>query len=397
LHDRLKTITADVDQRVPQNQALTIDAGTGEFHLAALKALAKPDAVTTLKPLRESRLPRIDVVALLIEIDNRTNFLRHFLHRDGDPSVSPVVRRRHVLAAVLARGCNLGGQRMALASGLNVHEISFVADGYLPEETLKAASVDLMNVASRIPISRIDGHGATCSADGMRFYVPRHMLAADSSHMLQGRGVPLYAHTADTFVRMHQPPIPCRLREAAFSLDGLMEHDTELDPRVCDTDTHGSTEVVMATAALLGDELAPRIKDVKDQTLYKMDRQQHDPHVDLILTGTVKPHLIRQAWDETIRVIASSEERMVSPSLVLHRLGSYARRNSVYQELAEIGRVHKTVHMLKRLDDEDDRRRMGRELKKGEASHDLSRFRCFGPEGALRGREFGDQLHTLSG
>ena len=51
-----------------------------------------------------------------------------------------------------------------------------------------------------------------------------------------------------------------RLREAAFSLDGLMQHDTELDPKVCYTDTHGYTEVVMATAALLGYELAPRIR-----------------------------------------------------------------------------------------------------------------------------------------
>jgi hypothetical protein len=39
---------------------------------------------------------------------------------------------------------------------------------------------------------------------------------------------------------------------------------------------------------------------------------------------------------------------------------------------------------------------MGRELNKGEASHDLSRFLCFGKEDALRGREFGDQLHTFS-
>jgi hypothetical protein len=32
--------------------------------------------------------------------------------------------------------------------------------------------------------------------------------------------------------------------------------------------------VVVAVAALLGYELAPRIKDIKDQTLYKIDRQQ---------------------------------------------------------------------------------------------------------------------------
>jgi TnpA family transposase len=102
----------------------------------------------------------------------------------------------------------------------------------------------------------------------VRFYVPVNLLAADYSHVLQGRGVTLYAHTADNCLRLHQQPIPCRLREAAFVLDGLLEHDTELDPRTCYTDTHGYTEVVMATAALLGFELAPRIWDIHDQTLY---------------------------------------------------------------------------------------------------------------------------------
>jgi TnpA family transposase len=74
-----------------------------------------------------------------------------------------------------------------------------------------------------MPISRDYGRGATCSADGMRFYVPTHILAADYSHVLEGRDVTLYAHTSDNFLRMHQQPIPCRLREAAYSLDGLME------------------------------------------------------------------------------------------------------------------------------------------------------------------------------
>ncbi|MBI1748607.1 MAG: Tn3 family transposase [Acidobacteria bacterium] len=396
LNDHLKGVTEEVDQRAPQNQALTIDGKKGEFHLTALKAADKPDAVKILKRLIESRLPKIDLVDILIDIDHQTNFLRHFLQGGGDPGLSPAGRRRNVLAVLLAIGCNIGCQRMALASRLNFHEISFVADWYLTEDALKAASIDIINFAFRLPISHVYGRGATCSADGMRFYVPIHILAADYSHVLQGRGVTLYAHTADNFLRMHQQPIPCRLREAAFSLDGLMEHDTELDPRVCYTDTHGYTEVVMATAALLGYELAPRIKDIKDQTLYKIDRQQRYPNLDPILNGTVKPNLIRAAWDETVRVIASLENRIVSPSLVLNRLGSYARQNSVYQCLAEIGRVHKTVHILKTLDDEEYRRRMGRELNKGEASHDLSRFLCFGKEGVLRGREFGDQVHTFS-
>lgn len=396
LSEDFTQVAAAIDRRVPYNQALRINAAKRQFQLAALKGLERPDAVKQAKALIQSRLSRIDLVDLLIEMDHQTNMLRHFLRHPDASRLPPAIRRRNVLAALIAIGCNIGPQRMAVASGLNLHNISFVADWYLTEEALKAASVDLVNFATRLPMSRVYGQGNTCSADGMRFYVPVNILAADYSHVLHGRGVTLFAHTSDTGLRLHQQPIPCRLREAAFSLDGLLEHDTELNPTVCYTDTHGYTEVIMAAGDLLGFVLAPRIKDIKDQTLYKMDREQSFPNLDPILTGTIKPHLVRQAWDETVRVVASIQDRIVSASLILHRLGSYARQNSVHQALAEIGRVHKTIHILKTLDDEEYRRRMGRELNKGEASHALSRFLCFGKEGHLRGREFGDQLHTFS-
>ncbi len=45
---------------------------------------------------------------------------------------------------------------------------------------------------------------------------------------------------------------------------------------------------------------------------------------------------------------------------------------------------------------EEYRRQQSRELNKGEASHDLSRFLFFGKEGALRGRGFDDQFRSFS-
>jgi len=84
-----------------------------------------------------------------------------------------------------------------------------------------------------------------------------------------------------------------------------MEHDTELAPQVCYTDIHGYSEVVMATAAPLGFDLSPRIRDAKDQALYKMNRTKKYPLLDLLLTGTIRSECIRQSWDELARVIAS--------------------------------------------------------------------------------------------
>lgn len=394
----LDEVTQRVEKRVTCNGALTIDAEKGTFRLTAFKGEQPPASVKELKNLLEIRIPRIDLVDLLIDMDNETDFLRHFLHVGGELSrLSPAHLRRNVLAALIATGCNIGPQRMAVASpGIGVWEINQIADFYFTEEALKAASIDLVNHATRLPLARVWGQGDACSSDGMRFYVPVNVLAADYSGVLKEHGVTMLAHTANNYLQMHQKPIPCRLRESTFSLDGLMEHETELDPQVCYTDTHGYTEVVMATASLLGFDLAPRIRDVKDQTLYKMDRTKKYAHLDPLLTGTIRPERIRQSWDEAVRVIASIKARNVSPSLILHRLGSYARRNSIHQALCEIGRVYKTAFILTYLDDEPLRRRMGRELNKGEGSHELSRFLCFGKEGALRGRDFEDQVHTFS-
>ncbi len=154
LNEHLSAVTARVDKRVTSNQALTIDADKGEFHLAALKGRDTPDEVKGLKKLIESRLPRIDLVDILIDLDNETNFLRHFLHHHGpETKLSPAAQRRNVLAALIAVGCNIGPLRMSAASpGISFREISHVADWYFTEEILKAASIDLVNYASRLPL-----------------------------------------------------------------------------------------------------------------------------------------------------------------------------------------------------------------------------------------------------
>jgi hypothetical protein len=109
LRAQLAAVTAEVDHRVPGNSALSIDAQKGEFHLAALKGADKPDEVKTLKELIESRLPRTELVDVLIDMDHRTDFLRHFLHYGAGESRLPAAeRRRNSLAALIAIGCNIG-------------------------------------------------------------------------------------------------------------------------------------------------------------------------------------------------------------------------------------------------------------------------------------------------
>jgi TnpA family transposase len=396
LDTRLHAVTQEVNVGVPKNDALTLNREKGTWRLAPTRAHPAQLSAKAAKALIENAMPARELLDIVIDLDARLDVLGHFLHSGEGSKLPRNVRRRNVLAALMAVGCNIGPTRMTAASGLSAREISLAADWFLTEDALRAASVDLVNFASGLPMAAVYGRGDTCSADGMRFYVPVNILAADYSHLLGARGVNMYAHTTDTSLRLYQQPIPVRLREATFVLDGLLEHGTELDPRRVVTDSHGFSEVVMASAALLDKELAPRIARAHEQTLYKLDRGKVYAHLDPILKGTLKPHVVREAWDDVVRVMASIKTGTATASLILHRLGSYARQNRIHQALAEIGRAEKTMHILRTVDSEAYRRAQTRELNKGEAANDLSRFLFFGQEGALRGREFGDQAQSFS-
>ncbi|MBX9670585.1 MAG: transposase [Candidatus Obscuribacterales bacterium] len=127
---------------------------------------------------------------------------------------------------------------------------------------------------------------------------------------------------------------------------------------------------MLAAASFLGLQLAPRIKDIKDKTMYRFERGPSYEHLEPVIKSTIKTHLIHATWSEIVRVMASIHIRRVSASLIRTKFSSYARQNSLYQGLREIGRVDKTKLTLRCLHNEDFRRLQTREINKGERSHD---------------------------
>ena len=394
---QLESVTATVDAAVPKNDALTIDLEKGRYHLSRPKKTVDEKAAKPTKRLIQAHMPKTDLSDLLIDIDNATGFLRHFTDPAiGETRLPTTTLKRNTLAALVARGCFIGSQRMEMASGISQFEISRIADWYFVEQALKAATIDIINYGFALPHSDIFGQGETWSADGMRFYVPANILASEYSPVLKDRGLTWLTHTADNYLMPYHQTVSCRKREALYELDGLELHDTELDPKTCFTDTHGYTEVVMAAAHLLGYALVPRIADMPSCTLYRFDRSTKYQHLEPLLKGRIRSQVIVESWDQVVRVIASMRARTASPSLILNRLSSYARQNSIYKALREIGRIDRTIHILRCINSEELRQQETKELNKGEASHKLDRFLAFGKEGAFTGREFYDQLHTFS-
>jgi hypothetical protein len=112
---------------------------------------------------------------------------------------------------------------------------------------------------------------------------------------------------------------------------------------------------------------------------------------------TLNVALIAKQWKEILRLATSIKQGTVTASLILRKLGAYARQNSLAVALRELGRVERTLFTLEWLQNPELRRRVQIGLNKGEAKNALARAVFFNRLGELRDRTFENQRYRASG
>nr|WP_040927639.1 Tn3 family transposase [Saccharomonospora azurea] len=92
-----------------------------------------------------------------------------------------------------------------------------------------------------------------------------------------------------------------------------------------------------------------------------------------------------------LRLAASLKYGHTTASLVVGKLHAASRRSAIAQALVEFGGLQRTIYALRYLADEAYRRRITRQLNKGEALHSLRRDLFFAHEGSVRRRHHEQQ------
>jgi TnpA family transposase len=210
------------------------------------------------------------------------------------------------------------------------------------------------------------------------------------------RAVTIYTHTSDQYSVFGTRVISCSPREALYVLDGLLENDTILRPREHYTDTHGFTEQLFGLCFLLGYSFMPRLRDLADQQLYKVDRTLPlDTLGTLVHTG-IDLDLIPEQWDQLVRVTASLRNRVVPAHVVLQRLSSASPSDRVAKALSALGRIVKTIFIPRYIHEENIRRRVQLQLNRGEARHELARWLFFANRGEFRTGDYEEIMNKAS-
>jgi TnpA family transposase len=374
------------------------DAGVrmedGDLIVTPLEAEERPESAATLERLIDERLPQVELSELLVEVDGWTGFSGCFEHASGREPRSQDLTR-HVYASVLAQGCNLGLTRMAQICDHAYDRLAWCTTWYLREETLRSSVAAVVNFQHHQPMSRHWGGGTLSSSDGQRFPASGKVRNATAlpRYFGYGKGVTFYTWTSDQFTQYGTKVIPATVRDATYVLDEILDNETELPILEHTTDTAGYTEIVFALFDLLGLQFSPRIRDLGDQQLYRLDRSRTYPNLEPRLKGRIRRELILRRWDDLLRVAGSLKRGWVTASLLISRLQSYRRQNALTRALQEYGRLVKTIFILRYLESEQLRRRIHTQLNKGESLHSLREFLFFAHRGKIRRKQEEEQVH----
>nr|WP_303652785.1 Tn3 family transposase [Paludisphaera mucosa] len=391
--DRLREREAELSGLLDLVEALLAKGGDvrmegNDLIVSPLVAQDRPASTTELEHLIDDRLPLVELSELLIEVDGWTRFSDDF-ERAGGTEPRGRDLPSHLYATVLAQACNLGPTRMARISDLTYQKLAWCTNWYVHDETLKAATTRPVNFQYHQPLSRLWGTGTLSSSDGQRFPVSGKVRMATSlpRYFGYGKGVTFYTWTADQFSQYGTKVIPTTVRDATYVLDEILDNETELPLLEHTTDTAGFTEIVFALFDLLGLQFSPRIRDLGDQRLFRVERQKRHPLLAPRLKGRINRDRILNNWGELLRVAGSLKRGRVTSSLLIGKLQSYPRKNRLTRALQEYGRLVKTIFILHYLESEHLRRRIQAQLNKGEALHGLREFLLFANKGTLRKKQ----------
>ncbi len=194
-------------------------------------------------------------------------------------------------------------------------------------------------------------------------------------------------------------PIECTDRDAAFVLDGLCYNESDLELEEHYTDTHGFTEINFAAFTMLGRRFCPRIRGIKQQRLYRLDREREYRNLASLVCKphhTINPRDIVEQWDRMGQFYASLESGYTTASVALKRLASYQPSNRFYKANRDLGRLLKTEFILSYMSEPELRTRVRRGLLKVEQLHALARDVHYGRRGRINARELHEQLNSCS-
>lgn len=381
LREELAALADAVDQRFPENvHAELVD---GRLILKRLQRTEVSRAIVSLDGVITERLPPTSIVDVLVDAAHWLQLHQHFRPIAGtDSRVDELLRR--VVTTLFCYGCNLGPTQTARSvKGFSRRQISWLNLKYVTEETLDKAIVEVINTYNKFELPGYWGSGKSASADGTKWSVYEQNLLSEYHIRYGGYGGIGYYHVSDKYIALFSHFIPCGVHEAVYILDGLLANTSDIQPEIVHGDTQAQSYPVFGLAHLLGIQLMPRIRGIKDLTFFRPEPGRPYKNIQALFGESIDWGLIETHLHDMLRVTVSIKLGKITASTILRRLGTYSRKNKLYFAFRELGKAIRTMFLLRYIDDVDVRKTIHAATNKSEEFNGFIKWAFFGGEGII--------------
>src|SRR5271166_1879362 len=344
-----------------------------------LGKLPEPRNLGALKAEVERRWGTIDLLDILKDTAFITGFTDSFTSVASREVLDRATLNRRLLLVLFALGTNMGIRQMAVTGehGVGEAELRHVRATYVTRENLRRAITTVVNATLEARDPKWWGEATSTASDSKRF------ASWDSNLMTHirygGFGGIAYRLISDTYIALFSHFIPCGVWEAVYILDSLLADESDVQPDQIHADTQGQSLPVFGLAALPGFELLPRIRNWHDLNFYRPDATTKYGHIDALFGDNVIDWaLIEKHWPDLLRAGISIREGRLSSVTLLRRLGNHSRRNRLYKALRELGRVIRTITLLRYLPEPGLRDQIGAITNRTEQFHNFAQFLMIG-------------------
>ncbi|HAU1598911.1 TPA: Tn3 family transposase [Legionella pneumophila] len=373
-----------VNQNFVDNEYLNIINGEPVLKRAISKKVSQQQE--KFSNLVASKMPLTDIVSVLTDVENWLGISRHLKPLSGyEPKIDDYDLR--FIATSFAYGCNVGPvQAERCLKKYSRKQIAWLFNHHITELRLNKINEVIIKAYKQFELPYIWGNGESASVDGTYWDMYTNNLLAEH-HIRYGKyGGIGYYHVSDQYVALFGNFIPCGVYEAMYIFDGIYESDETLRPDTIHGDTHAQNEVVFGFAYLLAITLMPRIRSFKHLNFYRpaeMNEKSYQHINDIFTSKEPNWQLIESMYYDMLRVVMSIQSGKIKASTILKKLRSNSKKNKLHQAFRELGRVVRTIFLLKYIADVDLRKKIQAATCKSEEFNDFIDWITFGKDGVI--------------
>jgi TnpA family transposase len=314
----------------------------------------------------------------------RKPYTRHFGPLSGfDAKLERA--EEHYCLTLFAMGSGMGVTQGArhMQGLITAPSLSLINRRHITGEKLDAASRDILDAYSQFQLPRYWGSGKTAAFDGTLFELAEQNLLADVHFRYRRKGAVAFHVVSDLYVALFTHFIPPGVWEAVYIIEALMQNRSKIQPDTVFADTQGQSTPVFAFTHLLGIQLMPRIRNWHDLRFYRPAPNVHYQHIDTLFTDVIDWEMIETYGQDLMQVSLSIYMGRLSSPMLLRKLGNWSRRNRLYLAAQEVGRVKRTMYLLRWISDASLRSGVTAGTNKAEGYHALAKWLQFGSEGII--------------